>query len=312
MTPRLKHFLPPVIAIAISQALVQGCAPSPKLVMDAGDGSLDVNSEVVGRGDDPSKDAGADKLDGAIYHDDAGGDSLGDVPLEAPATSPPTDCERDPERCAFCTGKYLTVPLNETQTIRGTWQYNPGGAFVTLPAPGYPCSAFLYDGPVRPPLDDDHWVAAPDGALINFSTTSTLMASNYTNVQFRYFRSLVFIPASVTIDSFRVTTAGVDDSVRLVLYNSKYPMGVSPTDVGPSDPSEPAAGACAGNGDSAWDFKAYAQAGEINVVLVTQADMSPTVSSLGKTDITVNGAPIPLYDCVTGTDPTAPDAGAER
>jgi hypothetical protein len=222
-------------------------------------------------------------------------------------TSPTVDCNVDPERCAFCTGQYTTISLNGNETVRGTWQYNPGGKYVSLPVAGYPCAAFLYDGPVRPSPDDDHWVGAPDGALITFSMTSTIPTTDYRIAQFRYFRSLVYLPPTPKIDSFRVMVTGVDDSVHLVLYNSKYPSGVSPTDAGPSDPR---VGACAGNGDNAWDFASYVQPGEINVVLIVQADMSPDICSLGRTDITVNGASVPLYDCVAGIGPPV-EAGTE-
>jgi hypothetical protein len=299
------------MALAASQALVQGCGkakPSGAAVTEADGGAGN-------DGANPSAEAGDTKRDEPGNGGLDGSNAILDVAPEADPKGPILDCDKEPERCALCSGKYSTISLHYTETIRGTWQYDPGGVYVTLAAPGYPCSAFLHDGAVRPTLDDDRWVGAPQGDVIAFSTASTLTASDYRSAQFRYFRSLVFVPASVQIDSFRVTTTGVDDSVHLVLYNSKYPNGISPADAGPSDPD---VGACAGNGDSSWDFKGYAQAGEINVVLIVQADMSPTVCALGKADITVNSSPIPLFDCVTGIGPTiepgpeSPDAaGAE-
>jgi hypothetical protein len=236
-----------------------------------------------------------------------GGDAMIDMGHEPDPIGPVVDCSRDPERCAFCTGKYATVTINEPVAMRGTWQFNPGGPSVTLADPGFPCSAFLHDGSVRPSLDDDHWVGATNGATIDYSTSSTLTTTDYRSAQFSYFRTMVFLPASLSVDSFRVLISGVDDSVRVMLYNSKYPQGISPSDAGASDPD---VGACAGYMDAAWDLKSYVQVGEVNVVEVIQVDLRPTVSALNKGDVTVNGAELPLYDCVNGIPPNL-DAGAD-
>jgi hypothetical protein len=315
MTTRFNIDIGSVLALTCAAALGVGCGhdkPSEGAVAN-GDGGAGTAGSTAGAGGGGRAGSGTGGATGGTSGGglDAGGsDGAVDVPPEAP-TSPPVDCDVDPERCAFCTSKYATVSLHHTETVRGTWQYDPGGPYVSLPGPGYPCAAFLYDGAVRPTLDDDHWVGAPDGTSIRFSMTSTLTSNDYRTAQFRYFRSLVYVPPSVTIDSFRVIATGVDDSVHIILYNSKYPSGVSPTDAGPSDPQ---VGACAGNGDSSWELKSYAQAGEINLVFVIQADLSPTVSSL-TTDITVNNAPVPLYDCVKGAgppvEPGVSDGGAE-
>ena len=314
MTTRFKNGS--VLAIACCTALVVGCGQDKPSQGPSGDGSAGTAGSQAGAGGGgPGGTATGGATAGGGGGMNAGGSDGGvDLPLEAP-TSPPVDCNVDPERCAFCTGKYRSVSLDGTTALRGTWQYNPGGPYVSLPEPGYPCAAFLHDGAVRPTLDDDHWVGAPDGTSIGFSMTSTLTSTNYSTAQFRYFRSLVYVPTNVTIDSFRVMARGVDDSVHIILYNAKYPNGVSPTDAGPSDPQ---VGACAGNGDSSWELKSYAQPGEINLVLVIQADLAPTICSLA-TDITVNGAAVPLYDCVKGVgppvqpgaEPPASDGGAE-
>jgi hypothetical protein len=295
------------LALLASQALAAGCVIAPTKGQ-AGAG---------GRAGAPAGgaiDAGADGAGGAAGQAAGLTDAMTDLPHEPDPTSPPVDCDLHPERCALCTGNYGTVSYHRALPIRGTWQYDPGGPAVALPGPGYPCAAFEHQGPARPPLDDDRWVGAPDGASIVFSTDSTIVTANYETAQFRYFRSLVYVPDGPPPASFRVIVSGVDDSVEVVLYNSAYRNGVSPQGIGPSDP---AVGACNGNGDASWDFAAYARAGEVNLVLIIQADLSPTVSSLGKSDVTVNGADTLLYDCVTGTpppgdvEPPPPDAGAE-
>jgi hypothetical protein len=277
-----------LLCFAPSQAaLLQGCVRVPaKAPSGAGGGS--VAGTAGGGGAGGALDAGGNA--GWAQEGGAAGESP-DAPVP---TSPVIDCNAEPERCALCSGNYTSIPLNLTAAIRGGWQYNPGGPYVDLPVSGYPCAAFLYDGDVQPKPDDNHWVAAPNGESIGFSMLSSMLESGYRKAQFRYFRTLVFIPSTVAVDSFQVAAQGVDDSLHIVLYNSKHPDGVSPTDAGPSDPT---VGACAGNGASTWDFKSYILPGEVNVVLIVHADMSPTISSLQSVEITLNGAAIPLFDC---------------
>jgi hypothetical protein len=288
-----------------------GCGVSkpvkkPDMNADGGAGAAGATSGGGGRagaagGGAAGNAGGAGQATGAAGQaSDGGNDAPMDLSHEPDPTSPPVECDVHPERCALCTGKYATVPFRRLLPVRGTWQYDPGGPVVALPEPGYPCAAFKYEGTVMPSLDDDRWVGAPAGDFIDFSTVSNITTPGYTSAQFRFFRSLVYLPADLPLDSFRVAVTGVDDSVQVILYNSKHPTGVSPKDAGPSDET---VGACNGNGDTSWDFKAYAQMGEVNVVLIVQADMSPTVCSLGKTDLTVNSAEVPLFDCVTGTPP---------
>jgi hypothetical protein len=286
------HALFALLCFAPTQAaLLGGCvrvpAKKPSAVGGAGGGSVPGTAGGGGAGAGGALGAGGNA--GSAQE----GDATGETPDAAP-TSPVIDCNAEPERCALCSGNYASIPLTLTEPVRGGWQYNPGGPYVDLPVPGYPCAAFLYDGDVQPKPDDDHWVAAPNGESIGFSMLSSMVESGYRKAQFRFFRTLVFIPSTVAVDSFQVAAQGVDDSLHIVLYNSKHPDGVSPTDAGPSDP---AVGACAGNGASTWDFKSYIQPGEVNVVLVVHADMSPAISSLQSVQITLNGAAIPLFDC---------------
>jgi hypothetical protein len=307
-TPRRVSLL---AALALSQAIAQGCGrakPTGAAITDS-PGAAGAGGSAASSAGSPGDAGGtggaagaAGGVGGAIS--EGGGDATNDLAIDLPSeplpTSPLVDCNANPERCAFCTAEYPTIQVHRAESMRGTWQANPGGAPVMLPVSGYPCAAFLYDGPVRPAADDDHWVGAPNGQFINYSVTSTLPVSDYRYAQFYYFRSLVYVPPGTTISSFRVVVGSVDDSVKLILFNSKYPNGVSPTDAGPSDP---AVGACNGNGGASWDFKDYAQAGEINLVLIIHVDLSPTVSSISQSDITVNGQELPLFDCVSGVGP---------
>ena len=57
---------------------------------------------------------------------------------------------------------------------------------------------------------------------------------SYTDAQFRYFRSYIFVPTGANLKSLSVKARGIDDSVHLENTNSRYPKGTSPRDVGPS------------------------------------------------------------------------------
>ncbi|HEX4348016.1 MAG TPA: hypothetical protein VHZ73_10610 [Vicinamibacterales bacterium] len=309
----LKSWVAPsatVIAMGACLAIVQGCGNKSSGHVDGSADAIDVLQP---------RDAQSDRAKGrdgaAATGSDAASPSDASDASDAPLTSPPINCGEKPEQCAFCSGNYATISVQRTAIIRGTWQYNPGGPYVTLPGPGYPCAAFSHDDATTPLADDDHWIAAPDGAFIGFRQSSVLTMTGYVQAQFRYFRTLVFVPSAFDVKTFTVAAQGVDDSVHIVIFNSKYPNGVSPTDAGPSDPT---VGACGGFGDWSWDFKSYVQPGEINVFFLVQADLNPSTSSLVRVDLRANGAPIPLYDCVNppalgapGVEPPGEDAGVD-
>ena len=72
---------------------------------------------------------------------------------------------------ALCSDAYDSVKLSYSLVTRGSWQFNPGGAFVKLSQPGYPCHAFLEDQKARPAVNDKRWSDAADGAFVGFSGT---------------------------------------------------------------------------------------------------------------------------------------------
>jgi hypothetical protein len=199
-----------------------------------------------------------------------------------------------PTEQGLCTGDYAKSKLVAKDEVRGTWQYNPGGPYVDIPESGYPCAAFKYDGDVRPKLDDPSWTEATDGQFIGFSETSTIAASGYTQIQFRYFRSLVYVPTDAAFTSLTVEATGIDDSLHVVLFNSEHPDGFSPTDVAPTDAT---VGACQGNGSATWDFINHIKKGEVNVFMLVHADQSPSTSQLTSVDIKVDGASVTTFDC---------------
>lgn len=252
-------------------------------------GAAEHDADVTDAAGEPASadDAGASDPPEA----DGGGEQDGAAGAEDAWVGPPPPAEAEE---ALCTDAYDSVTLNHPDLIRGSWQFNPGGSYVTLPERGYPCLAFLHDADVRPGMDDPGWTDAANGEFLGFSETSTVPESNYTMVQFRYFRSLVFVPEGAQVGSLLVSALGIDDAVHIQLFNSRYPEGVSPVDAGPSDPM---VGACQGNNAGAWDFKDYIAEGEINAFLVVHADMNPATSTLTEVRIEADGAPIQIVSC---------------
>lgn len=228
-------------------------------------------------------------LDAGLLVTDAGFDG------STEAGSPPPIISAPPEvKHALCSNAYDSVKLSYTQITRGSWQFNPGGAFVKLPAPGYPCAAFREERKVRPAVGDPRWTDAADGAFLGFNEPSTITSTNYTEAQFRFFRSFIFVPMAANLKSLDVQATGIDDAVFVELINSRYPMGVSPRDVGPSDPD---VGACQGNGQGQWNLAKYVAEGEINVLVVVHADLAPATSTLMSVGVNADGAAIQLVSC---------------
>jgi hypothetical protein len=196
---------------------------------------------------------------------------------------------------ALCSNNFDSVRLSTYANVtRGSWQINLGGPAITLPAPGYPCAAFLEERKSRPAAGDPGWTDAPDGVFLGFNETSTITTMDYNRGQFRYFRSLIYVPRGANLRALTVSATGIDDSVYLELTNTRYPMGVSPQDAGPSDPM---VGACQGNGMGEWNLATYIAEGEVNVLLLVHADLAAATSTLTSVDIRADNMPIQLVSC---------------
>lgn len=196
-------------------------------------------------------------------------------------------------RRALCTDEYATAELSYDTITRGSWQFNPGGGFVNLPEPGYPCRAFLYDS-TRPSPFDARWTNAVDRDFVGFSESSAIIGTTYLAAQFRYFRTALFIPTGKRPSTLALRASGIDDALFVAIYNSTYPDGFSPNDAGPK---EAEVGACSGNGQASWDFADYVEPGEVNVLLLVHADMSAATSSLTSVEIDADGQPIQMVSC---------------
>jgi hypothetical protein len=241
-------------------------------------GALSACGDDVGGGRDTSRGAAAGDVDGD-----------GQIDYRSAVIDAPDEVRR-----ALCSSE--TAELDFDKLTRGSWQFNPGGGFMELPEAGYPCKAFLYDE-MRPEPSDKRWTDAADADFVGFSETSTISAAGYMTAQFRYFRTLLFVPEGKRPAALTVKVTGIDDALYLAVYNSKYPEGVSPTDAGPSEED---VGACSGNGHADWDLTGYIEPGEVNTLLLVHADMSPATSSLDSVEVEADGLPIQMVSCEGG------------
>lgn len=221
-----------------------------------------------------------------VATEDVDGDGEPDV--RATVIKAPADVKR-----ALCSNEYESAVLDYDKITRGSWQFNPGGAFVDLPEPGYPCRAFVHDA-MRPSPLDERWTDAKDRDFVGFSEVSTISETGYLKAQFRYFRTLIFVPKNATLRSLTVTASGIDDALFLSVYNADNPMGNSPLSAGPS---EEGVGACSGNGHAEWELANVVSKGQINMLLLVHADMSPATSRLDTVEVLANGEPIQMVSC---------------
>jgi hypothetical protein len=283
------------VALRLGLVLTTWACEPPAGSKKARDGGPAEAEPELDAGEEPATaaDAGVDAVDAPEDppREDGGEEPDGGEPEEDAWIGPPPPVEA---KEALCTDAFDSIALNHPELIRGSWQFNPGGPYVTLPESGYPCAAFLHDTNVRPAMNDPGWTDATNGEFLGFSEESTVPESNYTVAQFRYFRSLVFVPEGAQVNSLTVSALGIDDAIYVELFNSEYPEGVSPLDAGPSDPL---VGACYGNDGAEWDFKNYFVEGEVNAVLVVHADMNPATSTLAEVRIEADGTPIQIVSC---------------
>jgi hypothetical protein len=258
---------------------------------DAGTDETTDPSEVP---DEPDEDGGAlEPLDADVDSGPPDGGFWLDASNEAGVPiviAPPREVVE-----ALCSNNFDSVRLSTYANVtRGSWQLNQGGSAITLSGPGYPCAAFLEERKSRPPAGDPRWTDAPDGVFLGFNEPSTITTTDYTRGQFRYFRSLIYVPRGANLRALTVSATGIDDSVYLELTNTRYPMGVSPQDAGPADPM---VGACQGNGMGMWNLAGYIAEGEVNVLLLVHADLSAATSTLTSVDIRADDMPIQIVSC---------------
>ncbi len=169
---------------------------------------------------------------------------------------------------------------------RSPWEMNQGEAVVsfgfTSPQHGDPGE---YAFATIPAPDDAAWGPAPDPDIIGFSVPSTLcgVVGCRQGGDFTYFRTFVDIPANVLVTKFTIATSGVDDGVRVTIFNSMFPAG------------EVVPGSYIFLGGSGTaDLKDLVVSGEVNTVISTHVDDCCSESYLRSAVVVLNGTTVPV------------------
>ena len=135
-----------------------------------------------------------------------------------------------------------------------------------------------------PPASDINWNPAPDADLIGYSQYSTLcgVLGCRAGADFTYFQSFVDVPGNVVVTTFTIAFTGIDDGVRVTIFNSDHPTGAV----------VPGSYVFLGGSGTA-DVTSLVRSGEINRVVVTHTDDCCSQSYLNSAQVTLNGTVIP-------------------
>lgn len=197
--------------------------------------------------------------------------------------------------CAF-------APRAQTRT---PWEMNGGEGIVFFPvcptpSHGHPSE---YDDATIPPVGDPGWGPAPDGEIIAYSLPrSTLcgVAGCRCAGEFTYFQTFVDIPASVVVTDFRIAFSGIDDGVRVTIFNSDFPAGEV----------VPGSYVFLG-GTGTADLSSLVRSGEVNRVVVTHVDDCCSGTRLSSARVFLNGEEVlDDVECSAGGPYEAPCAGS--
>ncbi|MFC1637338.1 hypothetical protein ACFL5Z_21160 [Planctomycetota bacterium] len=173
------------------------------------------------------------------------------------------------------------VPV-KAQFSRTPWEMNLGEGIVSFddeaPYHGYEDE---YDFATIPAESDPDWEPAPDQDIINYSQVPSTLCDGVMDCRwggdFTYFRTYVDIPSGSTVDEFTISMSGVDDGVRVTIFNSSYPSGIV----------VPGSYVFLGGSGTA-DLKDLVEVGEINMVILTQVDDCCYHSYLSEASVVIN------------------------
>lgn len=123
----------------------------------------------------------------------------------------------------------LNLRTSISQSI-SPWQMHHGGGLKTFGVRIPTALAILeynYADNI-PSQNDTGWIAAPDPDIINFNVYSTLceVAKCRKAGEFTFFQTFVNIPENVEVKTCSISFIGIDDGVRVTIFNSLYPDGV--------------------------------------------------------------------------------------
>ena len=178
----------------------------------------------------------------------------------------------------------------QAQLSRTPWEMNLGGGIVSFnsqtqtPYHGYEGE---YDFATIPDESDPGWVPAPDPGIIGYSVPSTLcdgaMDCRYGG-DFTYFRTYVDIPSGYDVTEFTISMSGVDDGVRVTIFNTTYSTGIV----------VPGSYVFLG-GTGTADLKDYLNSGEVNMIILTHVDDCCSESYLNSASVEMNGTSVPTH-----------------
>ena len=173
-----------------------------------------------------------------------------------------------------------------TEITRTPWQMHEGEGIIPFgymtPYHGYELS---YDNfATIPPKDSIDWTSAPNGDTIDYNVPSTLcgVIDCRCGADFTYFQTFVNVPIDFIVDIFTIAFNGIDDGVRVTIFNSDYPNG------------EVVPGSYVflyGSGTA--NLMSLIKPGERNRVIITHIDDCCYNSYLQRAQVKFNGESIP-------------------
>jgi hypothetical protein len=170
---------------------------------------------------------------------------------------------------------------------RTAWEMHDGEGIVSFgyqtPYHGYEME---YDFATIPAESDPNWGPAPDPDIIGYSKVPSslcgVMACRY-GADFTYFQTFVNVPSNVLVTDFTISFSGIDDGVRVTIFNSDYPVGVV----------VPGSYVFLG-GTGTANLATLVKPGEVNRVVVTQTDDCCYHSYLSSAVVVLNGELVPV------------------
>ncbi|MFL5343815.1 MAG: immunoglobulin-like domain-containing protein [Hyalangium sp.] len=163
---------------------------------------------------------------------------------------------------------------------------NPLGLLPFACTPSVNGDACEFSVATIPPKGDAGWKAAPDGSSIGLVSSSLVCQAPVSCLvygDFIYYQTQVNVGAG-PVNQFTVSFNVVDDGLRVTIFNSKYPNGITAPE-----------GFLHINGSlSTGNLAAYVATGEVNRVVLTQVDDCCTESRLTGAVIQINGEVVGL------------------
>lgn len=137
-----------------------------------------------------------------------------------------------------CTGiflllYFLCISIETKAQSRTPWQMHfADGPKVTGDTAEHYGDSTEYFLENIPPVNDPLWQAAPRGDLIEYAMASPFCHIGPDStwscrkwVDYTYFQTFITIPSNITLTTFTIRLRGIDDGVKVRMYNSINPAG---------------------------------------------------------------------------------------